>query len=98
MNVFCAVVGVGATMIVGSITTGNFRAAWPSQPRSAVTVTCRTPAAASQVARWATFGLHAVPYGDDATRRASVMNGLGSTSTAGPPAPSRENAIDPSGR
>src|SRR5260370_36937801 len=69
-----------------------------SQPLSAVTVTCTPPAAASQVARGATFGLHPTPAGDAATRRASVMNGAGIASTAGPPTPSRENTIDPPGR
>src|SRR5260370_41473397 len=96
--VFCAVVGVGAIMIVGSITTGNLRAAWCSHPASAAPVSRSVPLAASQLARWATFGLHAVPYGDDASCWASVMNGRGSTSTAGPPAPSREKTTDPAGR
>src|SRR5258708_33043907 len=96
--VFCASVGVGAIMIVGSITTGNLRAAWCSHPASAVTVSRSVPLAASHLARWETFGLHAVPYGDDASCWASVMNGRGSTSTAGPPTPSREKTTDPSGR
>src|SRR5260370_18282327 len=98
ISVFWAVLGVGATTIVGSITTGNRRAALRSQPLSAVTVTCSCPVPAAQVAWWATFGLDALPYGDDGSGRASVMNGLGSTSTGGPPTPSRENAIGPSGR
>src|SRR6266568_2396008 len=98
MNVFCAVLGVGATTIVGSITTGNLRPAWRSQPGSAVTLTRSVPVPASQLARWATLGLHETPYGEEASGRASVMNGAGITNAAGPPAPSTENAIDPSGR
>lgn len=31
----------------------------------------------SQTARWATLGLHALPYGDPASGRESVMNGFG---------------------
>ncbi len=96
--VFCASVGVGAIEIVGSITTGNSRAGWRSQAGSAVTVRCMVPVALSQVACWVTFGLQARPYGDCAAGRASVMNGFGMISTGTPPAPSRENAIDPSGR
>src|SRR5215469_3466325 len=95
--VFWAVLGVGATEIVGSITTGNTRPAWRSHPASAVTVTRSVAVAAFQAACWVTLGLHDTPYGDDASRRASVITGAGMTSTGGPPA-SRENAIDPPGR
>ncbi len=93
--VFCASVGVGAISIVGSMTTGNWRPGWCSQPASAVTVTCSSRAAASQRIRCATFGLQEKPYGDHTSRRESVMNGAGITSTGGPPAPTRENTICP---
>src|SRR5262249_61388861 len=92
--VFWAVLGVGATEIVGSITTGNTRPAWCSHPASAVTVIRSVAVAASQAACWVTLGLHDVPDGDDTSRRASVITGAGMTSTGGPPT-SRENAIDP---
>src|SRR5260370_3909397 len=56
------------------------------------------PVAWSEVACRATLGLQAAPYGDRASAAASVMNGFGMISTGGPPAPSRANAIEPSGR
>src|SRR5215469_14020423 len=79
--------------IVGSTTTGNRRPACPSHPASAASDNPSVPVAASQVVCWATFGLHANPYGDEADGVASVMNGLGSTSAG---TPSRVSAIDPS--
>lgn len=59
--VFCASVGVGATSIVGSITTGNTRPRASSHRLPGVTVSVSVEAAASHVACWATAGLHANP-------------------------------------
>ncbi|HEU5420334.1 MAG TPA: hypothetical protein VFV41_21775 [Streptosporangiaceae bacterium] len=93
--VFCASVGVGATSIVGSITTGNCRPGASSHDASGVSVTRKMCVAAFQDTCCVTFGLHTYPYGDQASLRALVMNGAGSTSTGGPPAPVRENATAP---
>ncbi len=95
---FCAPAGSGAFEMVGSMTTGNRRPGWPSHPASGVTVSRIAAAAASQLACWETFGLQAVPYGEERSGRASLMNGAGRTRTGAPPVPSRENTIAPSGR
>src|SRR6266540_4615173 len=67
--------GVGAILTVGSITTGQRRVGLDSHAGSACTLTCTLEPCWRIV--WVTCWLNALPYGDDASSVASVMNGRG---------------------